>query len=343
MSSASPRSIARWIAPFLGLLLIASAPLAGCGVEGAWPYVTPSPTAAPPPPPSPEKPATPLVLAAVAPTATPRPTSTPVPTPTRTATPRPTDTPTATATATSLPATSGVARSDHFIVRGRAETGLVALTFDAGGRDGGHTGSVLDTLKRFETRATFFLTGEWSEANPALVRRMVAEGHELANHTYDHPHLPQIGDQEMLSQLTRTEQSIRRVAGVGLTKYVRPPFGDYNQRVVTLLGKHGYDVVYWSLDSGDWRAEMSVQDVATRIATQANAGDVVVLHCYPAKTAQALPAAMEGLRARSLRMGTLSEALGRPSPTPTSQATAPSPGTAPPAQPASPTPVPGDR
>jgi peptidoglycan/xylan/chitin deacetylase (PgdA/CDA1 family) len=196
-------------------------------------------------------------------------------------------------------------------VHGKPETDLVGLSFDAGGRDGGQTGLVLDTLEKLGVHATFFLTGEWAEANPALVRRMAAEGHELANHTFDHPHLPKVSDQEILSQVSRTEQLVQKVASVALVKYVRPPFGDFDQRVNGVLEGHGYDVIYWTLDSGDWRAEMSVQDVTQRVETKANAGDIVVFHCYPAKTAQALPGALEGLKARGLKLGTVSQALGR--------------------------------
>jgi peptidoglycan/xylan/chitin deacetylase (PgdA/CDA1 family) len=201
--------------------------------------------------------------------------------------------------------------SSQIVVRGDPRADLVGLTFDAGGKVGGKTASVLDTLREFGYQATFFLTGEWAEANPALVRRMVAEGHELANHTYDHPYLTRVSDDEIVSQLSRTEQVVQRVAGVSLTRYVRPPYGDYNQRVLGVLVKHSYIGVLWTLDSTDWRNETTAHDVAQRVATKANAGDIVVFHCYPAKTAEALPVALDGLKARHLRGGSLSQVLGR--------------------------------
>lgn len=196
------------------------------------------------------------------------------------------------------------------IIRGRADDGLVALTFDAGGRDAGETGSVLDTLHQSGVHSTFFLTGEWTAANPHLVRRMAAEGHELANHTYSHPNLTEIGDEEVLWQVRRTEEVAHTVAGVSLRRWVRPPYGAYNERVMKLLTRGGYRVAYWTLDSADWRADMSAEDIVRRVGTRANAGDVVVFHCYPAKTARAMPGVLEALRARRLRGATLSQVLG---------------------------------
>ncbi len=293
----------------------------GCGVEGIWPFATPTST---PEPPSPTATRQPTAVAALATTSAPAPTRLPSPTPTHapsaTPTRRPTPLPTPRPSATASP-TAGVAGSPtgagpsaghrYLVVRGKPETGVVGLSFDAGGRDGGETGSVLDTLKRFDAHATFFLTGEWSEANPGLVRRMVAEGHELGNHTYDHPDLTKVSDQEILSQAARAEEAVRKVAGVGLKRYLRPPFGAFDQRMLDVLGKQGFEVIYWTLDSGDWRAEMSVEDVARRVGTKANAGDIVVFHCYPPKTARALPSALESLKARGLKLGTVSAALGR--------------------------------
>ncbi|MHB1132554.1 MAG: polysaccharide deacetylase family protein [Chloroflexota bacterium] len=263
---------------------------------------------------------TPMVVPKTAPSRTPPPapltatrTNTAVPTawrtPTARATSTPSTTPTRTATATRTPTPLPAAWMP--IIRGKAETGVAALTFDAGGRDAGATAVVLDALQRHSVRATFFLTGEWSLANPDLVRRLVAAGHELANHTYDHPHLPATADQEILAQLARTEAVVREVAGVQLRRFVRPPFGEYDRRVLGLLGAQGYGVVQWTLDSGDWRAELSAAEVEERVATQTAPGYIVVMHCYAPKTGQVIESILTRLAARGVRLGTLSQALGR--------------------------------
>ncbi len=260
--------------------------------------------------------ATPSPTATHEPTAALTPSTTSTATPTFTPTPMPLPSPTATATPTASPTPAPVVHAGPtggwpLIVVGKPRTGLVALTFDAGGRDPGLTSQLLDALQHYGAHCTFFLTGEWAEANPELVRRMVSDGHELANHTYDHPHLPQVADQGILDQLSRTEQAVQKVAGVALQKYVRPPFGDYDDRVLALLTSHGYSVVYWSLDSADWRPEFTSRMVQDRVGEKAGAGDIVVAHCYAPKTAEAYPGVLASLRARGLRFGTLSQVLGR--------------------------------
>ncbi|MHB1004515.1 MAG: polysaccharide deacetylase family protein [Chloroflexota bacterium] len=238
------------------------------------------------------------------------PTSTPTVTPSPTATPRPTATPTSTPTPRP-PVVPGVrsAPSGTLVVSGRNDKGVVALTMDAGLTSPGGTSAVLDTLRRRGWRATVFLTGEWAAANPDLVRRIVAEGHEVANHTYDHPRMPTLSEAENLAQLARTEATVRAIAGVELKKYVRPPFGDYDDRVLNTLGTHGYRLIFWSMDSGDWRPEVTAADMVARVGARATAGDVVVGHIYAPKTAEALPGILDAWAARGLRAGTLSEVL----------------------------------
>jgi peptidoglycan/xylan/chitin deacetylase (PgdA/CDA1 family) len=182
---------------------------------------------------------------------------------------------------------------------------MVALTFDAGTTSAGTTAQVLDTLKAYGAHSTFFLTGEWAVANPALVRRMRDEGHELANHTYDHPNLTEVSDAVIRSQLSRTEEAIAGITGRAPVRLLRPPFGAYDRRVLAAVGAAGFQVIYWSMDSGDWRPEVSAEQIALNVGGRAVAGDIVVFHCYVPKTAQALPGVMKRLSERGLRFGTI--------------------------------------
>lgn len=186
---------------------------------------------------------------------------------------------------------------------------MVALTFDLGGTDAGATAHVLDTLKAYGYRGTFFLTGQWTAANPALVRRMVAEGHEIANHTYDHPHLTDISQDEMKLEIWSTELAIVRAAGVMPKPMLRPPFGSYNESVRAVLGELGYDLIFWSIDSGDWRGFTPQQIIAR--ADTARAGDIFVSHAYAANTGQAIGGVCETLKGKGLTGGTISQVLGR--------------------------------
>ena len=301
------RAFLRRVSATVGVAILAQ-PLSGCAVSG-WPFTTP--TAVPQPTNTPAPP-----TATARPTETPRPTSTPIP-PTATARPTNTARPTSTPvppTATPKPAVSsytGAASIGNLIIKGKPETGIIACTYDAGLKDPGGTATVLDNLKAFGGKATFFLTGEWAEVNPALVKRMAAEGHELGNHTYDHPNLPEVADAVIVEQMQRTEAICQKITGAPLQKFMRPPFGAYDTRVLATLKGLGYEVIYWTVDSGDWRAEMTVQDVIERVGTKAGAGDIVVSHCYAPKTAQAVKAQFEALKARGLKLGTVSQVLGR--------------------------------
>ena len=282
------------------------APGEGMFAGALTPSPDPSPTNVPPTP--------------VPPSATARPTNTPDPTATSTPKPTATVTPTVTPTAQRVPQRVG-----ELIVRGDPKTGVVALTCDAGGTIAGGTASVLDTFKSYKTSSTFFLTGEWAQANPALVRRMAAEGHELANHTVNHPDLTTISDQAIRDQLLKAEQIVQGIVGYAPVRMVRPPFGAYDQRVLRAAGSVGFEIIFWSLDSGDWLPDTSVAQVAATVGTRAQAGDIVVMHCYSDKTAQALPAAMKQLAARGLKFGTVSDVLGgpKPAPSPTAEPTKP--------------------
>jgi peptidoglycan/xylan/chitin deacetylase (PgdA/CDA1 family) len=315
------------------LLLAALVLTAGCAdlpvpgrATGTVPAVSAAVTV---PPPS----ATPTVRRApatetIAPVPTPDPEPTRPPSATATASPRPTADPTATPvppTTTRAPVASpsGPQRMGDLVLRGDPGFGVVALTFDAGTTAAGNTTQVLDTLKSYGAHSTFFLTGEWAVANPALVRRMRDDGHELANHTYDHPNLTEISDQVIRTQIARTEAAVSGITGRELVRLIRPPFGAYDRRVLGAVGSAGYTMIYWSLDSGDWIAEVSAEQVVQTVGTRAVAGDIVVFHCYAPKTAQALPGVMKRLSERGLRFGTVGSIIaGGHAPAP-----APAPGT----------------
>lgn len=195
------------------------------------------------------------------------------------------------------------------IVKGNAASGTVALTFDLGIPSSGALPSVLDTLERAAVRATFFITGSWAEAQPDVLRRIVAAGHELANHSYSHPNFTQIDPAQARWELERTDEVAQAIAGQTTRPYFRPPFGAYNRAVLELVERLGYRIVMWTLDSADWRPESTVASIAQRVGHRTAPGDIAVMHGYVPKTAQALPTILERLAARGLQAGTLSDVL----------------------------------
>jgi peptidoglycan/xylan/chitin deacetylase (PgdA/CDA1 family) len=192
---------------------------------------------------------------------------------------------------------------------GDPNSGMVALTFDAGSVDGPAL-TILDTLRAYNLKVTFFLTGQWVESYPAVARRVAEDGHELANHTYYHPDLVNLSTDKIAWELDYTNGVIQRDLGRTSKPWFRPPFGSRNQRVLDIARGLGYRSIYWTLDSGDWRNNATAAGVLYKVLHNAGGGDIVVHHVAADQTAESLPAEIEGLQAQGLRIVTVSELLG---------------------------------
>lgn len=195
------------------------------------------------------------------------------------------------------------------VVRGDPAGDAVALTFDAGGV-AGPAARILATLRERGVRATFFLSGQWVESYPDLAEQVAADGHELANHSYFHPDLTRLTDEQVLWELESTEAVIAARLGRSSRPWFRPPFGARDRRVLALARQLGFRSVLWSLDSGDWRAGATAAGVLRRVLANVAPGDVVVHHVAAEATAAALPTLLDGLAERGLRVVTVSELLG---------------------------------
>jgi peptidoglycan/xylan/chitin deacetylase (PgdA/CDA1 family) len=198
--------------------------------------------------------------------------------------------------------------------------GRVALTFDAGA-SAAPAASILDTLQQRGITVTFFLTGRWAEENPDLVRRIAEEGHEIGNHTYSHPRLTELEEEEIREEIARTEALIRGWTGRTTRPYLRPPYGARDTRVLDLLAHEGYLCIYWTLDSLDSvDPPKSVEFLVERVTHPKDSqgrpipldGAIVLLHVGNETTAQALPAILDGLAAQGLRVVPLSVILQNP-------------------------------
>ncbi len=190
----------------------------------------------------------------------------------------------------------------------RTERAEVALTFDDGPHPQ-HTPILLDILAARRQRATFYVIGRLVERYPDIVRRMVAEGHEVANHTWSHPTLTALGDHGVLREIDRTQEVIWRVTGHVPTT-MRPPYGAFSPRQSRMLAAaRNLPTIIWSVDPQDWRRP-GPQVVADRMVRGARPGAIILAHDIHAPTIRAVPAAIEGLITRGLTSVTLSELLG---------------------------------
>ena len=180
----------------------------------------------------------------------------------------------------------------------------VALTFDDG--PSAYTGRMLATLRRLRARATFFVVGNVVERYPNLVRRELAAGMGVANHSYSHPYHPPFDDQPhevILSEIDRGSSVLERLGHT--PTLFRPPGGSYSPYVQEATGAHGQRIVLWSVDPEDWSAETTSKQIVKRVLGAVGPGSIVLLHDGggdQTRTVKALPAIVKGIRAKGLRL-----------------------------------------
>ena len=171
---------------------------------------------------------------------------------------------------------------------GNTEEKVIYLTFDAG-YENGATAKILDALKKHNAPASFFLVGNYLEKNPDLVRRMVNEGHIVANHTMHHYDMSKLSDKAAFSkELTDLENLYREITGGEMPKYYRPPQGIYSQENLEMAKELGYKTVFWSLAYVDWNNDKQpTADYAfSKLLPRTHNGAVVLLHSTSATNAQ---------------------------------------------------------
>jgi peptidoglycan-N-acetylglucosamine deacetylase len=185
----------------------------------------------------------------------------------------------------------------------------VALTFDDG--PGPYTTKLLGMLAAHHAKATFFLIGGSIRGREAVVRRELAEGHAIGDHTWSHPQLSTLSDGAIRSQLVRTLGEIRRATG-GTTGIMRPPYGATNRRVGVVTRGLGLAQILWSVDTNDWRDRNS-GIVAHRAISWAHRNDIILMHDIHPTTVNAVPRILDGLSKRGFTFVTIPELFaGRP-------------------------------
>lgn len=201
------------------------------------------------------------------------------------------------------------------IRRGNPSRAVVALTFDAGS-DPGYAAPILDVLQANGIHASFGITGKWAQANPNLVARMAAEGHQLVNHSYDHPSFtggyggPVLTQAQRLDQLARAEAAISAAAGVSAKPWFRPPYGAEDASVRSDIARAGYRYeLMWTVDSWGWKG-VPVDEVVRRCVDGAVPGAIFLLHVGGASTDYgALQQVIDGLRQKGYGFATAAELI----------------------------------
>lgn len=199
------------------------------------------------------------------------------------------------------------ANYDQFLAQNQVDrTALrqIALTFDDGPNPA-TTPVILDLLKKYNVKATFFVLGSVVEGNETILQRMVAEGHEVANHTWSHPNLTHLSTEQIKKEIELTQAVVEKAIGKRPTM-MRPPYGAVNQAVIDAMGLPS---IYWNVDTEDW-SNRDRHAIFERVKEQACPGCIILMHDIHQPTVDSLEPVLQFLTSEGYNLVTTSELLG---------------------------------
>lgn len=171
---------------------------------------------------------------------------------------------------------------------GDTEKRIIYLTFDEG-YENGYTAQILDTLREYQVKAVFFITGDYFNENPELIRRMIEEGHSVGNHTMNHPSLPSLSARNAEEEILSLDRRMRDKFGYEMC-FLRPPKGEFNEETLKIAGSLGYRCMLWSFAYKDWVvSEQKGTEYALKMVTEnLHCGAIILLHAVSPDNANAL-------------------------------------------------------
>ncbi|MEI3146633.1 MAG: polysaccharide deacetylase family protein [Merdibacter sp.] len=178
---------------------------------------------------------------------------------------------------------------------------MVAITFDDGPNPA-TTPELLDLLKEYNVRCTFFMVGKNAEANPDIVKRICAEGHELGNHSWDHPDLSVLSRQEIIEQLQSTDDAVFKACGHDPV-YIRPPFGAMSDTYHDSVDR---DSILWTIDTRDWESH-DASKIKKVIDTYVSDGSIILLHDIHEDSVKAMKSVIPDLLEKGYQLVTVGD------------------------------------
>lgn len=201
---------------------------------------------------------------------------------------------------------------DTFFLKGKTNSYNICLTFDDG-PDALYTPQILDILRKYNVPATFFLIGNKIIQYPEVVKRIIAEGHIIANHTWSHPDLTKITKEELIAETKLTEDILKDITALR-TALIRPPEGAVSENVINSLQELSYKVIFWSVDSRDW-LDRDIDQILINTLPDINKDSIILFHSAGGKgqsldaTLKSLPELIETLKLREYNFVNLDELL----------------------------------
>lgn len=170
----------------------------------------------------------------------------------------------------------------------------IAISFDAAwGND--DTETLINILKEYDAKATFFVVGAWVDKYPESVKQLSDAGHQVHNHSNTHPHMPSISSVQKIDELNSCNQKIASVTGKTPTLF-RAPYGDYDNATIEAAESLGMYVVQWDVDSLDWKDNATPDSICKRVTSKVKNGSIVLFHNDADHTPEALPTILKCLK-----------------------------------------------
>jgi len=182
------------------------------------------------------------------------------------------------------------------------------LTFD-NGYENGYTPPILDVLKEKQVPAAFFVTGHYVKSEPDLIQRMVAEGHIVGNHSWSHPDMTTLSESQITEELDKVKTAVADLTEQKEMRYLRPPRGIFDERVLAVSRKAGYTNVFWSIAYADWDTKQvrGAQYAYDKVMAQLHPGAVILLHSVSKDNADALGRIIDDARKQGYEFKSLDE------------------------------------
>lgn len=190
----------------------------------------------------------------------------------------------------------------------QTEEPKIALTFDAAwGND--DTQEILKILKKHDVKVTFFMTGGWVESYPDDVKRILAEGHDLGNHSQNHKNMSQLSDAEKEKEIMSVHDQVKELTGYDMFLF-RPPYGDYDTKLIKVARKCNYYPIQWDVDSLDWKdyGTDAIINMVTQNEHLGN-GSIILCHNGAKYTVEALDTLIQTLKDAGYQFVPLSELI----------------------------------
>ena len=179
----------------------------------------------------------------------------------------------------------------------QTEKPQVALSFDAawGNED---TRQLMEILAKHNVKVTFFMTGGWVEKYPEDVKYIASQGHDLGNHSENHKNMSQLGEEEIRTEIQTVHDRVKELTGQDMALF-RPPYGDYDDKVVAVADRMGYYPIQWDIDSLDWK-DYGADSIVDKVVNHKHLGNgsIILMHNGAKYTPQALEAVITGLQER---------------------------------------------